>query len=68
MMLNNIISGPAVILAAERAIKGVLIEGWALPGGRFTSDPERAQAEADRNADIMLANAGRQQCKRDIGE
>ncbi len=59
-MLNNIISGPAVILAAERTIQGVSVEGWALPGGRFTSDPERAQAEADRNADIMRANVRRQ--------
>lgn len=58
-MFNNIISGLATILSAERTIKGVLIEGWALPGGRFTSDRERAQAEADRNADIMRANAGR---------
>lgn len=47
-MQNSIIVGAIELTAVERTVDRVLVEGWALPGQRFTSDHNFALAEATR--------------------
>ncbi len=57
-MKTHIISGAATVIAAEKTIQGVLIEGWALPGNKFTANRLHAQVAAEQMGRIMKANGG----------
>lgn len=57
-MKSDITSERATVIAVERTIKGVLIEGWALPGGKFTANRLHAQVAAEQMGRIIKANGG----------
>ncbi len=52
-MTNSIRVGKAVIVASERTIDGVLEQGWALPGRRFTLNSNIAESEAVKINNFM---------------
>ena len=57
-MKADVILDGATVIAVEKTIKGELVEGWALPGGRFTAHRLHAQAAAEHMSRIMKANRG----------